>query len=415
MIVISKLLRKIDNTAKVFSLEEKKYKNIFRLTIDLKETVDPLLLKEAIIQSLETYPGYKVKLKAGIFWHYLQNNTKEPIVEKGDSLLSKWNTFKQNNEYLFKVTYLDKKINLDIYHVLTDGVGASLFLKSILYNYLNFKYGLRITAQETILPADFAQDAYLKNADKKIKNPQHDKKAFLLKGKVDLTKDKIYHFILDLDECKSLCKKHNVSITEYLTALYIYAIYKTFNEKITRRDIAITVPIDLRKHYQVRSFSNFFTCMNIKADILNKNILSFKEVLKNVHQEFKSKLTIDNIKRYLARDVKLGTNIGIRMVPLQIKQMYMKYMSRAVNSNTTTTLSNIGIFDIEEQYEKYVDNMLASASTGKYQKAKCTVCSYQNKLNITLNTSLISSRLENVFYELLLTYFSNVGVESNVL
>ena len=132
--------RKIDNIAKIFSLEDNKYNNTFRFTICLKENINPKILKIAIKKSLNLYPGYKVKMKDGLLWNYFEENKKDIILEKDyKNTLSRIN-FKKNNDYLFKVTYNENKIKLDMYHVLTDGVGASNFLKTILYNYLNIKH-----------------------------------------------------------------------------------------------------------------------------------------------------------------------------------------------------------------------------------------------------------------------------------
>ena len=38
----------------------------------------------------------------------------------------------ENNNYLFKVTYNKKVINVDFFHLLTDGLGAISFIKSII-------------------------------------------------------------------------------------------------------------------------------------------------------------------------------------------------------------------------------------------------------------------------------------------
>ena len=73
--------RKLDNTAKVFSLDEKKNNNIFRLSVILKEKVDSMILKSAVNKTLEMYPSYKVKIRTGFFWNYLEVNNKEPIIE----------------------------------------------------------------------------------------------------------------------------------------------------------------------------------------------------------------------------------------------------------------------------------------------------------------------------------------------
>lgn len=411
---LKKNWRKLDNVAKVFSLEDKQNFNTFRLSVILKEKINAKFLKLAIIEALEDYPSYKVKIKTGFFWNYLEANSNAPIVEEETQSPCKSINLRKNNEYLFKVTYFNNKINLDIFHVLTDGVGATSFMKTILYNYLNLKHKIKTKNQKTIKNDVFIEDEFLKKADKKILCHKENKKAFLFKGKFNLLKNKTYHYILNLKTLKDICKKNNVSITEYLTALYIYAIYKTAYDKSSKKDIAVTIPIDLRKHYNTESFANFFTCMNVFGDVSNKQKVSFEKVLNQVHEQFKSKLTRDNIKKYLARDVKLGTNMAIRLVPLAIKKAFMKYMSKMVNQSTTTTLSNIGPIQIEEKYKKYIDNIFVLVSTSKIQKAKCTVCSYEEKLTVTINSNLISNKLENEFHKLLIKYIGKVKIESNV-
>jgi NRPS condensation-like uncharacterized protein len=82
-------------------------------------------------------------LGKGLFWNYLEYNKKEPIISKEDDIPCEVITYKRNNNYLFKITYYKNKINLDVFHVLTDGVGASKFLKSIVYNYLSLKHKLK--------------------------------------------------------------------------------------------------------------------------------------------------------------------------------------------------------------------------------------------------------------------------------
>lgn len=407
--------RKLDNVAKIFSLEDKKNNNIFRLSVILKEKIDSKILKLAIIKTLNTYPSYKVKLRTGFFWNYLEANSQNPVIEEEKESPCKNINFRKNNEYLFKVTYYNKKINLDIYHVLTDGVGATEFLKEIIYNYLNQKHNIEPHAEEIINNNVYIEDEYLNKVNRKLSCKEKYKKAFLIREKSNLSNNKTYHYILDLEKIKSICKKYKVTITEYLTAIYIYAIYKTTYNKSSKKDIAVTIPIDLRKHYSTKTYSNFFTCMNVVGNVSNNKKVSFNKILNQVHKQFKSKLTMDNIKQYLARDVKLGTNIAIRLIPLFIKKTFMKYMNKTVNQHATTSLSNIGPIKINEQYKKYIDNIIALVNTGKTQKAKCTICSYENKLTVTINSNLTSNKLEKEFYNLLTKYLGKVKLESNVL
>lgn len=400
--------RNLDNTAKVFSLDKESNNNTFRLSIILKEKIDFKILAIALNKSLNNYPSYKVKIKSGLFWNYLKFNKETLKIEKNipfDRI-----NFKKNNGYLFKLTYTDNQINLDVYHVLTDGLGAINFLKDIVCNYLNIKYNIKENKKEK---NNLIEDANIINADKKLITNKYKNKVFLIKEKCNIKKNKTKHYILDLKQIKIICKKNKVSISEYLTAIYIYAIYKTIYNKSSNQDIVVSIPIDLRKYYNVETLSNFFTCMSIESNVKNKAV-SFDEILKQVHKEFKNKLTSDNVKKYLARDVKLGTNIGIKIIPLFIKKSFIRHFGKILNQSSTTTLSNIGVIKFDEVYNKYIDNVYALVSINKYQKIKCTICSYENNLNIIINSNLITNKLEDEFYNLLLKYVGNVKVNYNM-
>lgn len=119
---------------------------------------------------------------------------------------------------------------------------------------------------------------------------------------------------------KKICKNYNVSVTEYLTATYIYAMYLSIYERNSKEEIIISVPIDLRKYYQVNTLFNFFVCMNINSKIVEKSLTTFDEILKQVHVEFQDKLNVKEVSNYLASAVKLGTNIFIHIIPLVIKK-----------------------------------------------------------------------------------------------
>jgi len=133
--------RKLDDQAKVFALATtNKYSSIFRLSVTLTEKIDKQILQKALELALEKYKVFRVKMERGLFWFYLEENDKLPIVSiENDYPFKKINT-KENNDYLFKVTYFNTKINIDFYHVLTDGNSGSEFLKEIVYRYLELKH-----------------------------------------------------------------------------------------------------------------------------------------------------------------------------------------------------------------------------------------------------------------------------------
>ena len=129
--------RRLDNVAKVFSLHSKNNTNVFRYSVILKEKVNKKILEKALEKAINSYRAFKVKISSGFFWNYLEINNKKIIIQEESEIPCKRIDFEKNNDYLFKVTYFKNKINLDIFHVLTDGTGAIKFLKSIIYNYLS--------------------------------------------------------------------------------------------------------------------------------------------------------------------------------------------------------------------------------------------------------------------------------------
>lgn len=403
--------RKLDNTAKIFSLSVDDDMSVFRLSALLKDKIKEDLLKRAVIKALEDYPEYRVKLGSGLFWNYLDFNNKGPVVEEEDDIPCANINFRKNNNYLFKVSYYKNKINLDIYHVLTDGTGAITFFKSLIYHYIDLRYDLKHEKEEKV---DIGtKDQYLKYYEKEYSRGSDLKPAYIIPNKVNNKINNTYHYTISIKEMKKICKKNKVTITEYIAALYVYSLYRAFWNKESKKEISVSIPINLRKHYEDETLSNFFTYTNIVSNFIGKDNVSFEDVLKQVKSEFLNKLNSEKIREYLARDVKLGMNLSIRLVPLFAKKIFIKYIGFMVTNSATSRLSNIGIIDFKEEYKKYIDNVLVLVLPNKVQKVKCTVCSYEDKLNITMNSNINDEVFENIFLDLLNNSIKDVKVESN--
>lgn len=404
--------RKLDNTAKMFSLDDKKNTSTFRFSVLLKTNVDPNVLQKALNKTINECPSYKMKMGAGLFWNYLELNEKKIIIQKENEIPCEHINFKQNNDYLFKVTYYKNKINLDVFHVLTDGLGASVLLKALIYNYFIIKYKLPNDIKYENEINNF-QDQYLKYYNPKLKELGKHKKGYKLPGIPNKKINNTHHYIVSIKEIKNICRKYNATITEYLTALYIYSLYNSIYNKNSKREIVVAIPINLRKVFHEETTANFFTYMKVRSNVVNNPKVTFKSILEYTKGEFYVKLTEDKIKEYISRDMKIGMNIPIRLAPLFMKKLFIKYLGFSVKSSNTTNLSNMGPIDIEEKYKKYIDNILVLVMPNLEQKIKCTVCSYQDKLNITLNSNINDKDLQKVFLEQLKYNLKKVEVISN--
>ena len=414
--------RKLDNSAKIFPISGgKKYSTVFRFSAVLNEKVNPLVLEKAVKIALEKYRSFKVRMKNGFFWNYLEYNTKDPIIEEEKDYPCKYINPKTNNNYLFKVTYFDVKINIDIFHSLTDGNSGSLFFREIIYSYLEIAH-----------PEDFQEelrryrkteytieDSYVKNYDKKAKNNNSSKKAYVLKGKkIKLGAISAIHEIIDLNALKQETKNQNCTITQYITALLIYSIYNANflqenKNKIIKKPIKICIPVNLKKYFQSETISNFFSYITVEAEIDKLKLYTFEKILEFVKQDFQKKLTEEEIKKTMSSNVKLGINPFIKMIPLILKKPIVKLSYIEIRKYTTMTFSNIGRIGIIGNYKKYIDDFFMLIAPEPVEKIKCSACSFENHIVVTFTSILDNCDIEKQFYEFLTQKGISVKIESN--
>ena len=269
--------RKLDNSAKIFPLSTgKKYSTVFRLSALLKEDIRPQLLQKAVIDTLEKYKSFKVRMKAGFFWYYLEHNTKDPIIEEEKDYPCKYINPKSNRGYLFKVTYFKNKINIDIFHALTDGNSGTTFFKEIVYTYLELSHQEELNSENRqIRKIEYnTEDSYIKNYDKKAKSNASGKRAYELKGrKIKLGAISVIHQIINLEQLKEESKKYNATLTQYLTAVLMYAIYQENYIKYKgKKPIKICIPVNLKKYFPSKTMSNFFSYITMVAQMERDNI-----------------------------------------------------------------------------------------------------------------------------------------------
>lgn len=408
--------RKLDNSAKIFPISAgRKYSTVFRLSVVLLEKVNSSILQEAVEKTLEKYDYFRVRMKDGFFWNYFEYNPKKPFVEEEREYPCQYIDPKKNRQYLFKVTYFDRKINIDIFHSLTDGNSGTMFFREIVYTYLElahrdeFKEELRVTRKVDIN----TEDSYIKNYDKKVKGKISSQKAYTLKGrKIKFGAVSAIHEIIDLDILKKVCKEKNVTVTQFLTSVLIYSIYsENFEKNKGKRPIRVCIPINLKKYFPSKTISNFFSYMTV--EISKENMKSFNCILEFVKKEFERNLTEEEIQKTMSNNVKLGINPFIKSIPLFLKKPLVRFSYLEIRKYTTTTFSNIGRIGIIGKYQKYIDYFLMLIAPEPVEKIKCSACSFENKIVFTFTSILDDCSIEKKFYEFLKGEGIPVKIESN--
>lgn len=410
--------RRLDNSAKLFPLlSTKKYSNVFRLSAVLNESINPTILKEAVIRALKTLKCFKVKLKKGLFWYYLEENNKDIVIEEETTYPCKYIDPELNNEYLFKVTYFENKINLEIFHALTDGNSGVRFIQEITYNYIELAHKDKFkNKKRTERKISYnTEDSYMKNYNKKLPGNASGKKAFILRGKkYPLDIISVTHGNLDINELRAKAKEKESTVTQYLTAVLIYSIYQTnYIKNNSKKPIKICIPVNLKKYFKSDTISNFFSFITVEANMENEELQNFENILGFVKKDFENKLTADEIGKTMSSTVKIGNNPIIKGIPLVLKKVLIQLSYIEIRKYTTTTFSNIGRIGIIGDYQEYIQEFLFLLAPEQVEKIKCSACSYNDKIIFTFTSILREKKLENYFFEFLKGQGLSIQIESN--
>ena len=132
---------KVDNVAKVFLASiNRRDPRVFRVSCTLNEDVDPDRLNQALEQTARENPQFQVTLHRGLFWHYFEStNLKPQAVPETLAPCAMLYGPQIKNELLYRVSYYGARINVEMFHAISDGNGGMVFLKTLVHNYLQLK------------------------------------------------------------------------------------------------------------------------------------------------------------------------------------------------------------------------------------------------------------------------------------
>ena len=128
----------LDLSAIVYpTLQRRDFSSVYRLSVVLKEEIQPEVLQKALDRTLPRFPTYKVAMRKGLFWRYLEpNNRPGPFVQRDVKNPCQPMYFKANNRYLIRVYYFRNRIALEAHHSLGDGTGGMYLLLTMTAVYL---------------------------------------------------------------------------------------------------------------------------------------------------------------------------------------------------------------------------------------------------------------------------------------
>ncbi len=377
---------KLDNTANLFPvIAGEDMTNTYRISVMLNEDVVPEVLQEALDKVTPKIPGFNMRLRTGVFWYYFEENGKKaPRVVQEDTYPCRFIKRNKNNNYMFRVTYFKNRINLEVFHVLTDGMGGIFFLKELTYQYLRLihpqlmeKLGDKLSSETSLN----REDSFKKNFKKSSARNYKTTKAFLIKGeRLAYNGLGVVHGYLPIPQLKKVCKTYGVSINEYLVACFVWAAYLEYYRKITKkRPIRVAVPVNLRPFFNSITTKNFFVMVSAEF-VPMKDEYTFQEIVDTVRDCLREQINKENLEKIFSFNVSNEQYFIARAVPLPIKNLAMRLVYTQSALANTTTITNIGNIKVAPDYEPYIKMFHSFLAFSKGQNLKATITSYQDTL-----------------------------------
>lgn len=409
---------KLDNAAKIFPpTSNERDTKVFRFSCQLKEEVDEQLLQQALDDVIGKFPVFCSVLKRGIFWYYLEHRETRPLVfpEHKPPCSELYDRNRKN--LLFEVTYFRKRINLEIYHALSDGTGALEFLRTLTCRYLSLAHPEIEGDPVSELDYDASvfekgEDSFLKYYDpkKKVKR-QKVVRAYQLKSPLLAeNRQRVIEGTMPVKEVIQVAKSYGATLTEYLSTLMLVSIAKQMPVTARKKPVSLDIPINLRNYYESATARNFFGVMQVSYQFGREDELLLELVLDHVKRTFERELSKDKIEERMVQLSAIEHNLVARAVPLPIKDLVLGIASKYTRISTTASLSNVGKISMPPSVQPYIERFDLMTGTDKIQAC---VCSYLDQLTITFMSGFVSTEVQKNFFRMLTAQGIPVCIETS--
>ena len=410
---------KLDNTAHLFPvIAGESMTNTYRIAAELNEEVDGEKLQEALDIVLPKFDLFNVRMRTGFFWYYFEENgNRAPAVKEEHAYPCRYILPNKNHAYLFRVSYYKKRINLEVFHVLTDGMGGINFLKELTYQYLRLAHPLLREMDGDRLSTDTSlnrEDSFLRNYRRSAKKGYQSKKAYEISGeRLNPEELGVIHGFVSIPALKEVCHRRGLSINEYLVATYVWSIYRECLHGMTNdRAIRAAVPVNLRPFFDSVTTKNFFAMVSAEL-VPDEENMSYEQVVERVKESLRAQINKEHLEELFSYNVSNQQNLFARSVPLFLKNIAIRLVYTRSALANTTTMTNIGNVKLLPEYEPYVHMFHAFLAMSKGQLLKATVCSYRDTLAVTFSSMLAEAHVPRAFFRQLASDGLEVVIESN--
>ena len=405
--------RSLDNAAKLFSAASSpKDTRVFRFYCELKEEVKEEILQEALNQTIQKYPVFLSVMRKGLFWHYLEKSELRPVVREEYKEPCSSLYVRDKKTLLFEVTYYEKRINFEVFHALTDGTGATEFLRELVKNYLYLIHEEDLEPVELsnqyLTVKDQEDDSFSRYYDPDF--PRKKKKKIravqIKKGGKGYEELQINEASMSVKELLWIAREKKVSMSVLLTAAFICAIHEEMSRMQEKKPVILMVPVNLRKIFPSDSMLNFFGYIEPGYQFGGGKD-SFEDVLEAVKLYFQENLSKEHMAGRMNELIAIEKHKILKWAPLELKNRCIRAGAKMAEQEVTAVLSNMSVVKMPEDYAQYIEKFGVYTSTNR---TELCICSFQDTLSLGFTSRYDSTNIQRNFYRILKELGASVKV-----
>lgn len=386
---------------------KKDWNSVYRIEAKLSSPLDFFSLRKAARIMQEKYP---------YFFMTIIKKDRRFVLAKADSgkvlienIYPKCRPFDlESRKPLTRIIYDKDTIAVEMFHVLADGHGGVRFFKELLNNYRRNLLGISLAAPRKADGNDFVYDLsdiyeeFAKEGGKSVSRILTRAYQFKTQPEAPLAAKCID---VSLDSLKKTAKHMNATVTEFLCALQIAAIFEAENTK--NKTVRISVPVDIRRFAQRETGRN--GALYILVSMKKSNALCFNDILESVKKQFKKYLTKENMLDLAYTNVAQSKMKAFDILPLALKKVILNFGFTALGEDQfTSTLTNIGIIDLGAGFDGIVKDAYFILGKQKTKPINIAVSTFENSAKLMVSTVYEKER----FTEKITSLLKGFGVTS---
>ncbi|MEG2396887.1 MAG: hypothetical protein RSB11_07635 [Oscillospiraceae bacterium] len=419
---MNKTMIKLDNAAKIYpAAMTKDWNSVYRVSVYMKDDINSASLKQAVSDLAKRFPSFYVQLYKGFFWDYLKGVENFDIVEKDTQCPCRPMPVGNFDKPMFRVLYRENRIAVEFFHSITDGTGATIYLKTLIARYLELQ-GFTIEKQFGVLdintpPSESElEDSFqrLYRKDLKSNRKEDDAYQFLPNKKENYLQ--IKSGIIPIDELKKITKlKYNCTITEYLAGIYALAFIEQYNKdnsKSKKKVVKISIPVNLRPYFGSDTLRNFASFANI--DINPKECKTLADAIRIIKQKNSKMITKENLQLNVSTNVAEEKMFVTKIAPNFLKKPFMKIGFHLFGERKyTSVFSNVGLLKVPQSMEPHIDNFEFIIGETLLNRIYASAVGVKNNLTVTLSAVTESTEVQDFFFNTIANDGINFKLKTN--